>query len=98
MIRKTGTKTELRSRFWIGDVHKAENETNLLTARFVNSFANTYFFRKLRMNESLARGLWKHCLQEMTCLKGFLPHFYKTMRKNHEQDRNLEIILSTNRV
>lgn len=76
MVRKVGGRSELRSRFWLGDVHKQEDLHNLASARLINYFANTSWFRYFKLSDKLAEALWIHCAEEMHCLKSFLPSLY----------------------
>lgn len=77
MIRVTNeNRNELVSRFWLGDVDKSNENYNCIGSRIVNCFGNTSAFRYIRITNSLVNGLFKHCQEEMNCLKEFLPHFY----------------------
>ena len=90
MVRETSQGTsELRSRFWLGDIDKAIDDDILLSFGLVNCIGNTCLFRRLRITATMARGLWVHCAEEMACLKGFLPQFYRA-RKQEEKIEKLK--------
>ncbi len=83
--------SELRSRFWIGDVRKIRSAGSvfgrILPTSLINYLGNTYLFRLLRAPKSLARGIWLHCSQEMTCLREFLPHFYQSRINEYKRNK-----------
>jgi len=77
MVRKNEQgKYELRSRFWLGDVYMEETESNCLSAKCANCCGNTRCYRNFKLSDRLAEGLWRHCAEEMSCLREFLPSFY----------------------
>ena len=76
MVRKVGNRSEMRSRFWLGNVYKEEEADNLVSARLINWFGNTSLFRSLKINDRTADALWTHCAEEMNCLRAFLPGLY----------------------
>lgn len=76
VFRKIGGRNELRSRYWIGDTYKTELHENLLTAKAINTVANTSVFRAITSPESFVKGLWLNCQQSMQCLNSFLPHYF----------------------
>jgi hypothetical protein len=69
-------KNILRSNFWLGDINKEYEGINCIAACTINLVGNTWLFRRIRANGSLAVGLYRHCYEEMTCLRKFLPRFY----------------------
>lgn len=81
MVREINGKNELRSRFWLGNIHKNDNHPYLPSA-VINYIGNTTIFRYLKAPTSLAKGLWIHCAEEMACLNNFLPYFYVDFYKN----------------
>lgn len=76
MVRQVGSRSELRSRFWLGHVHKTEDPHNLVSSRLINWIGNTFLFRYFKLSNRTADALWLHCSQEMNCLKSFLPSYY----------------------
>lgn len=78
MVREVNGRSELRSRFWIGNLAFPETVENIIFARLINSIITTRLFKMVKVPSSTARGLWVHCSQEMHCLREFLPHFYRT--------------------
>lgn len=78
IVREIDGRSELRSRFWLGDVTYPETVENIVLARIVNYIASFKLFRILKIPTSTARSLWKHCSEEMNCLKEFLPHYYRS--------------------
>eukprot|EP01035_Chromulina_nebulosa_P020641 gene20641-26762_t len=86
LVRKTADgRNELRSRFWLGDIHKDEEGFKFITSRVINTLGNTSFFRNIRLPDNLARGLLLHCSQEMNCLKEFLPHYYHSKINSNDK-------------
>jgi len=65
--------SQLHSHFWLGDIHS----TGLPISSLVNLIGNTKAFRKMRASQSMAFGLLKHCIEEMSCLARFLPQLYE---------------------
>jgi len=91
MVRKVGGRSEMRSRFWLGHVHKIEDPHNLISSNIINWVGNTTLFRWLKLGDSTADALWVHCAQEMHCLKAFLPSFYSRetdLQLLHTQELN----------
>ena len=86
IVREVDGKSELRSRFWLGDIHYPETVDNLAYARIVNSIANTYLARIIKIPILSAKGLWIHCSEEMHCLKEILPDFYKRNYKGNQEE------------
>eukprot|EP00598_Pedospumella_elongata_P001115 CAMPEP_0184981552 /NCGR_PEP_ID=MMETSP1098-20130426/11214_1 /TAXON_ID=89044 /ORGANISM="Spumella elongata, Strain CCAP 955/1" /LENGTH=299 /DNA_ID=CAMNT_0027505117 /DNA_START=79 /DNA_END=978 /DNA_ORIENTATION=- len=84
MVREVNGRSELRSRFWIGNVQYPETVENIVFARIVNSIVSTWLFRITKIPSSTARALWVHCSQEMHCLREFLPHYYQAARRDQE--------------
>lgn len=78
-VREESGKSELRSRYWLGDINYPETPENLLVAGMVNYWANFSVSRIMKIPESTAKGMYVHCAQEMHCLKEFLPHYYEAM-------------------
>ena len=68
----------LRSRFWLGWVDAGSG----LGSSIINTIGNTKWFRSLKLPKKTAKGLHKHCGEEMFVLKEFLPQFY-----SKEQER-----------
>mmetsp|Transcript_28898 Transcript_28898/g.48511 ORF Transcript_28898/g.48511 Transcript_28898/m.48511 type:complete len:309 (+) Transcript_28898:127-1053(+) len=90
MVRETNGRSELRSRFWIGNISYPETVENIIFARIVNSIASTKLFRMTRLPSSLARSLWVHTSQQMHCLREFLPHFQRAfLAKQQEEAQQL---------
>ena len=65
LCRDTDYGTEMRSRFWLGDVEPVPEP---LPAEAIAALTP----------ESLGRALLRHCSEEMTYLGGFLPELYRT--------------------
>jgi hypothetical protein len=86
MVREVNGRSELRSRFWVGNVAYPETVENIIFARTVNAVANTRLFKLLKIPTSTARALWVHSSQEMHCLREILPHFYRTCQEQREQE------------
>jgi len=77
MVREQYGRSELRSRFWIGNDVQVKNPTVYpFFSGVVNYVSNQWWYKYFRLPKSTARGLWIHCAQEMQCLKEFLPHYY----------------------
>ena len=74
--------SELRSRFWLGDINYPETSDNIVFANMINNIANTYLIRYIKASSSLAYNILKHCSEEMHCLKEILPDFYKRSTTN----------------
>lgn len=88
MVRETGNgNSELRSRFWLGDIDKVQDDDVLLSFGLVNCLGNTCLFRRIKATTHTARGLWVHCAQEMMCLKAFLPHFYRIRQQEEKIEK-----------
>jgi hypothetical protein len=68
LVRDTDYGCEMRSRFWLGDFDPPE-------------IAATREQRIERMPDHLARGLLKHCHEEMSYLAAFLPELYAQERR-----------------
>lgn len=86
MVRESDGRSELRSRFWLGDITYPETVENIVFARTINYITSFKFFRLMKMPVATARGLWVHCSQEMHCLKEFLPHYYKKCQEMKYED------------
>jgi hypothetical protein len=86
MVREVNGRSELRSRFWVGNVAYPETVENIIFARTVNAVANTRLFKLLKIPTSTARALWVHSSQEMHCLREILPHFYRSCQEQREQE------------
>ena len=76
MVRQVGARSEMRSRFWLGHVHKTEDPHNVISSSFINWIGNTSLFRFFKLGDKTADALWLHCSQEMNCLRSFLPALY----------------------
>lgn len=73
-----GNNNTLTSKFWLG--HNVELEENDYYSNFycniINFISNTKLFKYIKLPNSIAKGLYIHCYEEMNCLKSFLPDFY----------------------
>jgi hypothetical protein len=58
------------------------DDNSILPLWCINSLGNSKLSRFTKNPRSLAVGLWRHTVEEMHCLKSFLPDFYtaETMR------------------
>ncbi len=63
LCRDTDYGTEMRSRFWLGDVEPVAEPLAPATIAALTP-------------ETLGRGLLRHCSEEMTYLGGFLPELF----------------------
>lgn len=86
MVREINGRSELRSRYWVGNLAYPETVENIIFARSLNAVVNTRLFKILKMPASTARDLWVHCSQEMHCLREFLPHFYRNQTETQQGD------------
>jgi hypothetical protein len=80
-----GGRSELRSRFWLGDISYPETPENFFFASSVNWLARQYLTRLIKLPFSTGQSLYKHCKEEMACLREFLPHYYYTARKEQAE-------------
>ena len=72
LVRETPEGCEMRSRFWLGEVHvRGLPEGNPL-----DRVLATPFVRRQLMPRRLCRDLLVHCAEEMNHLAGFLPALY----------------------
>jgi len=72
-VRRTGSGSEMRSRFWIGGPHVAgRNALGAILGRIAPLV--------LRPTAADARGLYVHCAEEMQHLASFLPALYAECR------------------
>eukprot|EP01038_Epipyxis_sp_PR26KG_P006220 gene6220-8572_t len=69
---------ELRCRFWLGDFSLPETSENILVSRMINYVTSLPIYKKIKVPEKIAKTIFIHCVEEMNCLKTFLPHFYET--------------------
>ena len=92
MVREVNGRSELRSRFWIGNVQYPETVENIVFARIVNSIVSTWLFRLTKVPSATARALWVHVSQEMHCLREFLPHYYNTATREQRDTFNDELV------
>jgi len=96
MVRETNGRSELRSRFWIGNITYPETVENIIFARMVNSLASMKLFKILKIPSSTARSLWVHTSQEMHCLREFLPHHYRVCEaQRQDQEHKPNNLFST---
>jgi hypothetical protein len=72
LIRETSEGCEMRSRFWLGDVHLRA----LPDGNPVDSILASRFIRRALLPRRLARDLLVHCAEEMNHLASFLPALY----------------------
>jgi hypothetical protein len=77
MVKEEGGRSILHSHFWMGDVAYPETPENYFFAETVNFIANTYLFRVSKVPYTTGLGIYKHCAEEMACLREFLPHYYQ---------------------
>jgi len=86
MVREVDGRSELRSRFWLGDeITYTGNSYLAPIVHFVSRFS---IFRIIKAPFSFGRSLYMHCSQEMSCLRKFLPLFYQQRTKELEIFRN----------
>lgn len=79
-------RSELRSRFWVGsDVLYDETPESFFTAHFVNFISKFYLFKLVKIPFQYGRDIYKHCSEEMNCLKEFLPHYFEAAKKDHRR-------------
>eukprot|EP00611_Tribonema_gayanum_P016568 TRINITY_DN2889_c0_g1_i1.p2 TRINITY_DN2889_c0_g1~~TRINITY_DN2889_c0_g1_i1.p2 ORF type:complete len:112 (+),score=12.66 TRINITY_DN2889_c0_g1_i1:176-511(+) len=71
VVQEQDGKCEMRSRFWLGDIHKSA--AGFPPRQIVNFIGNTRIGRILRGPDKLAKGILRHCNEEMTCLAAILP-------------------------
>ncbi len=79
MVREHDGVSEMRSRYWLGDIAYPETVENFVFARLVNYVSSFPLYRLIKMPTAYARGIWIHCAEEMACLREFLPHYYATV-------------------
>lgn len=80
MVRKipNSNNSELRSRFWLGEnIFKDHEGYQYISSSIINFMGKQSWFKKVKLSESMAAGLYIHCHEEMTCLREFLPSFYE---------------------
>jgi hypothetical protein len=70
LIRETADGSEMRSRFWLGNIEL------LGRARALNRLASAPFAARRAATLSMGRDLLVHCGMEMNHLAGFLPDLY----------------------
>jgi hypothetical protein len=85
IVREVNGKSELRSRFFIGDSIQCPDTMNFFVSQFVSLVSGFSAFRILKVPYSFGKYTYIHCAQEMTCLGKFLPHYYHARRKEFEQ-------------
>jgi hypothetical protein len=79
IIREINGRSELRIRYFLGDFfYYLENNENYYYSTMIHYLTNNYLFRILKLPISFGKDLYKNCLEEMLCLKEFLPNYYKT--------------------
>jgi len=79
LIRETQDGCEMRSRFWMGEIHlRVLPEDNV-----IDRLLSTPLVRRLVMPGTIARNLLIHCAEEMNHLAGFLPALF-----SHETGRS----------
>jgi hypothetical protein len=92
MVREIDGRSELRSRFWFGEIAYPETVENFFYARMINSLSQWSWFRAMKFTNSFADAWWLKCSQEMNSLKQFLPHYYSTsQRKKEELIRSMKV-------
>jgi DAPG hydrolase PhiG domain len=74
LMRKTATGTEMRSRFWLGDVDASPKGP---IGKLLTPIMNTPFMRRRNIPDALGRDLLLHCAEEMRHLAKILPELYK---------------------
>lgn len=74
LVRQTPTGTEMRSRFWLGDVDASPKGP---LGRILNPLMNTAYARRRNVPDHLGRDLMLHCAEEMQHLADFLPDLYR---------------------
>ncbi len=76
LIRETTDGCEMRSRFWLGDLHlRGFREGNLVDRNLARPT-----FRQRLVPDSYGRDLLIHCAEEMNHLASFLPELYASER------------------
>lgn len=90
IVREINGRSELRSRFWIGNLSYPETVENIVFARVVNTIMSSSLFKTFKIPSTTARSLWIHCSQEMHCLREFLPHYYHSTIEQRSKDENRE--------
>lgn len=89
IIREINGRSELRIRYLLGDFHYSlENNENYYYSQLLTNLTNNYFFRYWKLPLSLSKKIYKHTLEEMLCLKEFLPFFYK---KSLQEQREFQL-------
>jgi hypothetical protein len=73
LMRKTETGTEMRSRFWLGDVDASPKGP---VGKLLTPIMNTPFMRRRNIPDTLGRDLLLHCAEEMRHLAKILPELY----------------------
>ncbi len=78
MVREINGRSELRSRFWIGDeISYPETPENYYFAQLVQSVSSSFIFKTFKIPYDTGKNTYVPCSQEMACLAKFLPHYYK---------------------
>jgi hypothetical protein len=72
LIRETPEGCEMRSRFWLGEVHLR----NLRERNPIDRVLGSRFVRGLLLPDRLSRDLLIHCAEEMNHLASFLPALF----------------------
>lgn len=72
LIRETPEGCEMRSRFWLGEVHLRD----LRERNPIDRVLGSRFVRGLLLPERLSRDLLIHCAEEMNHLASFLPALF----------------------
>jgi DAPG hydrolase PhiG domain len=76
LVRTVNGRSELRSRIYLGDFNKVD-DNSILPLWCINTLGNSTLSRFVKNPRSLAVGLWRHTIEEMHCLRSFLPDFYE---------------------
>jgi hypothetical protein len=86
IIREINGRSELRIRYFLGDFfYYLENNENYYYSTLIHYLTNNYLFRIMKLPISFGKDLYKNCLEEMLCLKEFLPNYYKTTLKEQRE-------------
>lgn len=86
MVRQESDgRSTLKSRFWMGDISYPETPENYFFASSVNFLVNSYLARVTKIPFNFGLGIYKHCYEEMHCLKEFLPHYYRVAQEEQSQ-------------
>mmetsp|Transcript_12021 Transcript_12021/g.15589 ORF Transcript_12021/g.15589 Transcript_12021/m.15589 type:complete len:279 (-) Transcript_12021:553-1389(-) len=78
--RADGSGLDMKSHFFLGNI-KADG---VFGQKVLNNVANNSFVRKALMNDEGLEGLFRHCAEEMHCLKHFVSGLYQREMENFE--------------